>query len=108
MSTGKGGRYELPIDDDDIIFVIKPRGYMTPVDALNLPRFYYIHKPAGSPGSCRASPLLKMWPGASWPTCFAQGRTANCSNQHYRRAWRVYADEGRVDRRWRSRLSDNN
>jgi hypothetical protein len=48
--TGSDGGYEIGIDDDDIVFVIKPRGWMTPVDENNLPRFYYIHKPAGSPG----------------------------------------------------------
>jgi hypothetical protein len=32
-----------------IIFVVKPRGWMTPVDETNLPRFYYIHKPDGTP-----------------------------------------------------------
>lgn len=49
VKTDKTGRYTLPIDDDDIIFVIKPRDYATPIDKLNLPRFYYVHKPAGSP-----------------------------------------------------------
>jgi hypothetical protein len=47
--TDDSGRYSLPIDDDTIVFVIKPRHWMTPVDAENLPRFHYIHKPAGSP-----------------------------------------------------------
>lgn len=47
--TDEDGVYRLPVDDDTIIFVIKPRGWMTPVDKLNLPRFYYIHKPEGSP-----------------------------------------------------------
>ncbi len=47
--TNEDGAYELPIDDDTILFVIKPRDYMTPVDTNNLPRFYYIHKPNGSP-----------------------------------------------------------
>jgi len=47
--TDKAGRYTLPTGDDDIIFVIKPRDYMTRVDAFNIPRFYYVHKPAGSP-----------------------------------------------------------
>ncbi len=49
VPTGKDGRYQLPLDDGDIVFVIKPRGYMTPVDSRNLPRFHYIYKPAGSP-----------------------------------------------------------
>ncbi|MEN0019370.1 MAG: calcineurin-like phosphoesterase family protein [Planctomycetota bacterium] len=47
--TDDAGRYELPVTDDTIVFVIKPRDYKTPVNEDNLPRFYYIHKPAGSP-----------------------------------------------------------
>jgi hypothetical protein len=43
------GRYEVPVTDDTILYVIKPRNYMTATDDLNLPRFYYIHKPTGSP-----------------------------------------------------------
>ncbi|HPM24044.1 MAG TPA: calcineurin-like phosphoesterase family protein [Phycisphaerae bacterium] len=47
--TDGHGAYRLPIDDDTILFVIKPRGWMTPVDPFNQPRFYYIHKPQGTP-----------------------------------------------------------
>ncbi len=47
--TDDDGKYEIPIDDDTVIFVIKPRDWMTPVDEANLPQFYYIHKPEGSP-----------------------------------------------------------
>ncbi len=49
VRTDAEGRYRLPIDDDTILFVIKPRGWRTPVAENMLPRFYYIHKPAGSP-----------------------------------------------------------
>lgn len=49
VKTDNRGKYKIPISDDAIIFVIKPRDWMTPVDKLNLPRFYYIHKPGGSP-----------------------------------------------------------
>ena len=49
VQTDKNGKYLLAISDDTIIFVIKPRGYMTPVDENRLPKFYYIHKPKGSP-----------------------------------------------------------
>ncbi len=49
VPTDKQGRYELPLDDDDIIFVIKPRGYRPPIDKLNIPRFYYVRRPDGSP-----------------------------------------------------------
>ncbi|RMF75390.1 MAG: metallophosphoesterase [Planctomycetota bacterium] len=47
--TDDDGRYELSVDDDTIVFVCKPSGWMTPVSPLGLPRFYYVHKPAGSP-----------------------------------------------------------
>jgi hypothetical protein len=47
--TDSEGRYELPVDDDTIIFVIKPSGYELPVNENQLPQFYYNHKPKGSP-----------------------------------------------------------
>jgi 3',5'-cyclic AMP phosphodiesterase CpdA len=43
------GRYRIAVDDDAIVFVIKPGGWATPVDDNGIPRFYYIHKPQGSP-----------------------------------------------------------
>ncbi len=49
--TDAEGRWRLPVDDDTTLFVIKPRGYRTPVDANGIPRGYYQHKPAGSPKS---------------------------------------------------------
>ncbi|MBW3622054.1 MAG: calcineurin-like phosphoesterase family protein [Armatimonadetes bacterium] len=49
VKTDRRGVWRLPHDDDTIFFVIKPRGWMTPVNEHRLPRFYYIHKPAGSP-----------------------------------------------------------
>ena len=51
VATDGHGRYELPVDDDTILFVIKPRGWRTPLSEDNLPQFFYIHKPAGSPPS---------------------------------------------------------
>ena len=49
VMTDGSGYYELPVDDDTILFVIKPRNWRTLIDDHNLPRFYYIHKPKGSP-----------------------------------------------------------
>ena len=49
--TDGRGRYRLPVTDDTIIFLIKPTGWTTPIDADSLPAFYYIHKPNGSPDS---------------------------------------------------------
>jgi hypothetical protein len=47
--TGQKGNYTLDISDDAIIFVIKPGNYNYLVNGNNLPQFYYIHKPKGSP-----------------------------------------------------------
>lgn len=49
VRTDADGAWQLPAGDDTIFFVIKPRDWRTPIDELNIPRFYYIHKPAGSP-----------------------------------------------------------
>lgn len=48
--TDRAGRYHLSVSEDTVLFVIKPRGWKTPVGPGNeIPRFYYIHKPLGSP-----------------------------------------------------------
>ncbi|MFD2940236.1 calcineurin-like phosphoesterase C-terminal domain-containing protein [Flavobacterium notoginsengisoli] len=47
--TDKKGNYELPLQNDAIIAVIKPSGYKIQVNKDNLPQFFYNHKPAGSP-----------------------------------------------------------
>ncbi len=47
--TDKNGLYQLPVGKDNIIFVIKPGGYQVKSDENNLPKYYYIHKPEGSP-----------------------------------------------------------
>jgi len=49
VSTDEVGGYELPVDDDTIVFVIKPRNWQTQLNEMRLPRFFYNHKPAGSP-----------------------------------------------------------
>src|SRR5690606_11794854 len=49
VTTDEEGRYELPVDNDTILFVIKPRGWRTPLSENMLPQFYYLHKPEGSP-----------------------------------------------------------
>lgn len=51
VQTGSDGQYTVPVGNDNVIFVIKPAGYDAPLDAFNLPKTYYIHKPGGSPSS---------------------------------------------------------
>ena len=62
VTTDEDGGYEIPIDDDTILFVIKPRGWMTPLNDENLPQFYYIHKPAGSPADFRFAGVAPTGP----------------------------------------------
>jgi hypothetical protein len=51
--SDEAGRYRLPVGDDSILFVVKPSGWRTPLTSDRLPRFFYIHKPAGSPPGLR-------------------------------------------------------
>lgn len=51
--TDENGHWELSVDEDDILFVIKPSDWMTPTDRHNLPRFHHIHKPDGSPSDLK-------------------------------------------------------
>lgn len=51
--TNDKGLYELPIGEDNPVFVIKPKGYKTKVNEYNLPQFHYIHKPQGSPSNTK-------------------------------------------------------
>lgn len=47
--TNADGEYEIPLAVDETVFVIKPRGFRTPLSSDGLPRFFYTHKPEGSP-----------------------------------------------------------
>ena len=49
VRTDRNGRYSIAATNETIIFVTKPAGYMVPVDDNQLPQFYYIHYPDGSP-----------------------------------------------------------
>jgi hypothetical protein len=59
VRTDADGRYRLSIRDGDVLFIIKPSGWSTPMTERNLPRFYYVHRPNGSPQY-----LAKDMPGA--------------------------------------------
>lgn len=49
VTTDWRGRYRIPVEPDSFVFVVKPGGWQTPINVDRLPRFYYHHKPAGSP-----------------------------------------------------------
>lgn len=47
--TDKDGRFQIRVADETIVFITRPAGYLTPVNDKNIPQFYYIHQPQGSP-----------------------------------------------------------
>lgn len=63
VKTDVDGKYKLPYPSPAeeeagiAIFVTKPAGYELPVDKDNVPQFYYIHKPTGSPPNVRGEPF---------------------------------------------------
>jgi calcineurin-like phosphoesterase family protein len=62
VTTDEDGRYVLPVDDEAIIFITKPRNYATPVNLHMLPQFYYIHQPDGSPAGLRYAGIKPTGP----------------------------------------------
>lgn len=49
VTTDRQGRYEIPVDDGDTVFLTQPAGYQVPVDEDNVAQFFYTHMPNGSP-----------------------------------------------------------
>ena len=53
VETDDDGGWSLDIEDEAVIFVVKPAGYATAMSPSQIPRFYYIHQPNGSPPGLR-------------------------------------------------------
>jgi hypothetical protein len=49
--TDELGRWRLPVEPGDTLFVVKPSGFEPPVNRDNLPRFFYNHVPEPLPGT---------------------------------------------------------
>ena len=49
VKTDKDGKWKLTVTDDTGLFVIKPTNYSVPVSNNMIPKYYYLHKPNGSP-----------------------------------------------------------
>jgi hypothetical protein len=61
-TTDKNGNWSLPFSGDCEFFVLKPTDWSVPVDYLQIPRYYYTHRPKGSrksryPGVSATGPL---------------------------------------------------
>jgi hypothetical protein len=50
VATGEDGGYTLPVTGECELFVIKPADWQVPLQKdTNLPQFFYVHRPEGSP-----------------------------------------------------------
>lgn len=49
VQTNSNGEYEIPVENDAIVFIIKPKDWETALNEYNLPQFYYRHNVDGSP-----------------------------------------------------------
>jgi predicted phosphodiesterase len=56
VQTGDDGAYQLPAHQQMSIFVIKPAGFISPLNARNVPQFFYLHQPTGSPEEIQEYP----------------------------------------------------
>ena len=61
VKTDSAGKYRLSVRDGDVLFVVKPAHWMTPLDEYNLPKFYYFHRPTGSPQWRPENPPTQDW-----------------------------------------------
>ncbi len=62
VRTDADGAWALEVDEADVVFLTKPAGWMTPVSDDQIPRFYYVHQPAGSPPGLRYAGLEPTGP----------------------------------------------
>lgn len=49
VRTNGRGEYEIKLPAESILFISKPADFDVPLDKNNLPQFYYIHYPDGTP-----------------------------------------------------------
>lgn len=49
VKTNNKGRYEIELPPQSVLFISKPAGYSVPLNEVQLPQFYYLHYPKGTP-----------------------------------------------------------
>jgi hypothetical protein len=91
--TAADGSYALPVRDDMTVMVVKPADWDVPTTEDGAPRFFYTHKPVGTPQSLRyggiaptgplpaeiSFPLARRTVGEDF-SCIAMGDTQPYSN----------------------------
>jgi len=83
VRTNRFGYYQIPLAPENILFISKPAAFDIPVDENNLPQFYYIHYPEGTPAVAEFEfPVIEptgelperidfaLWPGNPWQKKF--------------------------------------
>jgi len=53
VKTDATGAYQLEVDDDDFVFIIKPRNWQAARDATGRSAFWYRHCPVGAPANTK-------------------------------------------------------
>jgi len=77
--TNASGKYELPLSAEDIVFVIKPTGYQISKGINGESKFYYIHRPDGSP----EAKYKGVEPTGKLPESLDFGLVKNDENENY-------------------------
>lgn len=60
--TDSSGRYQLPVQPGQILFISQPTGYVVPVNEHQSPQFYYLHYPDGTPGLLNGTAIEWRFP----------------------------------------------
>lgn len=75
VQTDGGGNYRIPIHATQILFISKPAEFDLPVDANNIPQYFYRHYPEGTPQEIAGTSI--EW---AWPVIAATGPLPNVIN----------------------------
>ena len=60
--TDAEGRYSIAARDDMNLTIVQPAGWRVPVDSKQVPQFFYVHKPGGTPDDLRFGGLPDTGP----------------------------------------------
>jgi len=62
VRTDDQGRYRIAVREDMDLTIVQPSGWRVPVDDRQVPQFFYVHKPGGSPDPLRFGGLPDTGP----------------------------------------------
>lgn len=62
VQTDSAGHYEIGLAPTDILMISKPAAYAVPVDENNIPQFFYLHYPEGTPSIIQGTAVEWAFP----------------------------------------------